>query len=68
MQDFDGHVASLGSVHPEYVMRLSTRDLARLGLLMARRGRWRDRQLIPEEWVRYSTSLITPFDRVTRPA
>jgi CubicO group peptidase (beta-lactamase class C family) len=68
MQDFrassQGKVPSPGSVHPEYVMRLSTRDLARLGLLMARNGRWRDRQLIPPEWVRYSTSLITPFDRV----
>jgi CubicO group peptidase (beta-lactamase class C family) len=68
MQDYrassQGKVPSSRSVHQEYVMRLSTRDLARLGLLMARHGRWRDRQLIPVEWVRYSTSLITPFDRV----
>jgi CubicO group peptidase (beta-lactamase class C family) len=68
MQDYDpakqGKVPSPGSVHPEYVMRLSTRDLARVGLLMARDGKWGDRQIVPIEWVRYSTSLITPFARV----
>ena len=68
MQDFDatkqGKVPSPGSVHPEYVMRLSTRDLARLGLLMLRHGRWRDTQVLPAEWVRASTSLVTPFTRV----
>jgi CubicO group peptidase (beta-lactamase class C family) len=26
--------------HPAYVIRLSARDLARVGLLMARNGRW----------------------------
>jgi CubicO group peptidase (beta-lactamase class C family) len=68
MQDFDpkkqGKVPSPGSVHPEYVMRLSTRDLARLGLLMLRHGRWQGTQVLPAEWVRASTSLITPFARV----
>jgi CubicO group peptidase (beta-lactamase class C family) len=68
MQDFDpgkqGKVPSPGSVHPEYVMRLSTRDLARLGMLMLRRGRWQSQQVLPEQWVRASTTLITPFARV----
>jgi CubicO group peptidase (beta-lactamase class C family) len=68
MQDFDpkkqGKVPSPGSVHPEYVMRLSTRDLARLGLLMLRLGRWRDAQVLPADWVRMSTRLVTPFARV----
>jgi len=68
MQDFDpkkqGKVPSPGSVHPEYVMRLSTRDLARLGMLMLRQGRWREAQVLPAEWVRMSTKLVTPFARV----
>lgn len=34
--------------------RLSARDLARFGLLYLRRGRWKQRQLIPEKWVRMS--------------
>lgn len=46
---------------PEYVMRLSTRDLARLGLLMLDKGKWNGQQIIPAEWVQYSTTLVTPF-------
>lgn len=30
---------------------ISSRDHARVGLLMARRGRWNDRQLLPESWI-----------------
>ncbi|KIF57977.1 beta-lactamase [Pseudomonas fluorescens] len=33
---------------------LSARDLARVGLLMARGGRWNDRQLLPEDWVAFN--------------
>jgi CubicO group peptidase (beta-lactamase class C family) len=43
------------SRYPAYVMKLSARDLARVGLLMARDGRWRDRQIVPASWVAEST-------------
>jgi CubicO group peptidase (beta-lactamase class C family) len=43
------------SMHPAYVIRLSARDMARVGLLMARNGRWKDRQIVPEKWVEEST-------------
>ena len=33
---------------------LSARDLARIGLLMARDGRWGDRQLLPRDWVAFN--------------
>ena len=33
---------------------LTARDLARVGLLMARGGRWNDRQLLPEDWVAFN--------------
>lgn len=33
---------------------LTARDLARIGLLMARDGRWHDRQLLPRDWVAFS--------------
>ena len=72
MQDFNRarqqKVPSPGSVHPEYVMNLSTRDLARIGLLMLRGGRWGDRQVVPAAWCRYITTLVTPFDRVNPPS
>lgn len=37
---------------------LSARDLARIGLLMQRDGRWQDRQLLPKPWVAFNR---TPF-------
>ncbi|MEZ1318634.1 serine hydrolase [Pseudomonas fluorescens] len=39
---------------------LTARDLARIGLLMARAGRWRDRQLLPREWIAFNRQ---PFER-----
>ncbi len=62
MQDFrygsdasDGEYAGFEeSIHRAYPFRLSTRDLARFGLLFLRGGRWRDAQVIPEKWVRMS--------------
>ncbi|ROZ62389.1 serine hydrolase [Ramlibacter sp. WS9] len=45
------------SVHPAYVMRLSVRDMARVGLLMSRGGRWNDRQIVSRAWVDESTQL-----------
>ncbi len=32
---------------------MTARDLARIGLLMQRGGRWQDRQLLPAEWLRF---------------
>jgi CubicO group peptidase (beta-lactamase class C family) len=64
MQDFNRKlqykVEEARSQYPAYHMVLSTRDMARLGLLMLRQGQWRDRQIIPAEWVRRSTSVRTP--------
>ncbi len=37
-------------------MNLSTRDMARLGLLMLDKGTWNGKQIIPADWVRYMTS------------
>ncbi|MDH4609544.1 serine hydrolase [Pseudomonas sp. BN102] len=37
---------------------LTARDLARVGLLMQRGGRWGDRQLLPTDWVAFNR---TPF-------
>lgn len=37
---------------------LTARDLARVGLLMARDGRWHDQQLLPPAWIAFNR---TPF-------
>jgi CubicO group peptidase (beta-lactamase class C family) len=68
MQDFrydgerrDGEYVEFDtSVHRAYPFRLSTRDLARFGLLFLRGGRWRDAQVIPEKWVRMSVRPYSP--------
>jgi CubicO group peptidase (beta-lactamase class C family) len=39
------------SVFPAYHMWFSTRDMARIGLLMLNRGKWNKKQVISEEWV-----------------
>lgn len=44
------------SQHDYYNFRMSTRDLARFGLLFLREGRWQERQIISEDWVRESTA------------
>jgi CubicO group peptidase (beta-lactamase class C family) len=51
---------------PAHHLVLSTRDMARLGYLMLRRGRWEDRQVVPEEWVRRITATRTSAAEVMR--
>jgi CubicO group peptidase (beta-lactamase class C family) len=54
------------SDHRAYVFDISTRDLARYGLLYLNCGRWRGRQIVSRDWVRQS---ITGRDtREGRPA
>ena len=40
-----------------YHMWFSTRDMARLGYLMLRRGKWKDKQVLPANWV---STIILP--------
>jgi len=52
MQDYDKKRQKKNSrlpytVHPEYAMYLSTRDMARIGLLMLRGGEWNDKRRCP---------------------
>jgi CubicO group peptidase (beta-lactamase class C family) len=72
MQDFDRTKQKkiqtipdkLLSKHPEYAMYLSTRDMARLGLLMLRQGKWKDAELMPKGWTQFLTTLRTPANEV----
>ena len=44
-------------------LRLRTEDIAKFGLLYLQKGRWNDRQLIPEPWVEQATSRQVPNDQ-----
>jgi CubicO group peptidase (beta-lactamase class C family) len=48
-------VTESSSDHAAYVMRISARDLGRLGVLMARGGRWDGRQIVSAAWIQEST-------------
>jgi CubicO group peptidase (beta-lactamase class C family) len=45
--------------HPAYLMHLSARDWARLGLLMARNGQWGTQTLLPAHWVQASSTAVS---------
>jgi CubicO group peptidase (beta-lactamase class C family) len=68
MQDFDRSrqkkVTTPTSIHPEYAMYLSPRDLARVGEMMLHAGSWDGKQVEPREWIRYVTSVVTPWDEM----
>jgi CubicO group peptidase (beta-lactamase class C family) len=54
------------SSHPAHHFVLSTRDMARIGHLMLRHGRWGSRQVVPESWVARSTATVTRAEEVAR--
>jgi CubicO group peptidase (beta-lactamase class C family) len=45
------------SEHPAYFFRMSSRDLARFGLLYQNYGRWESEQIVPQQWIRESTTV-----------
>ncbi|MFJ4155878.1 serine hydrolase domain-containing protein [Pseudomonas sp. NPDC089752] len=51
----DGSGTFVGSSY----LYLTARDLARIGLLMQREGRWADRQLLPASWVTFNRTLFS---------
>jgi CubicO group peptidase (beta-lactamase class C family) len=71
MQDFDRSkqkkITHQGQVHPEYAMYLSTRDMARIGLLMLRNGNWAGKQVVPVSWVANSANAVTSFEEMNPP-
>jgi CubicO group peptidase (beta-lactamase class C family) len=67
MQDYEptdgSYVTGAASVYPAYPFEMSARDLARFALLYLHKGAWRDRQVVPADWVEESTKAYTqsPF-------
>jgi CubicO group peptidase (beta-lactamase class C family) len=60
MEDYrveDGfYVTGKKSIHSAYHFRVTSRDMARFGLLYLRQGVWNGRQVIPREWIAESTT------------
>lgn len=45
-----------GLINGASQLSLAARDLARVGLLCLRNGRWQDRQIVPAHWIKLSTA------------
>jgi CubicO group peptidase (beta-lactamase class C family) len=54
------------SRHPAHHFVLSTRDMARLGLLMLAGGEWGSARVIDAAWVRQTTRIVTSAAEVAR--
>ena len=50
------------SRYSAYHMYLSTRDMAKIGQLMFNKGKWNGKQIIPKDWIRKTTSTVTPVE------
>jgi CubicO group peptidase (beta-lactamase class C family) len=67
MEDFDAahdtrYFRDPSSLHPADMFRMSSRDLARFGLLYLRHGSWAgNKQIVPAEWIDQS---IHPYSQV----
>ncbi len=59
MQDFrssDGiYYYEPESMHPAYLFKMSSRDLARFGLLYLNKGDWGGHEILPASWIELST-------------
>lgn len=68
MQDFSENNIILGdpwfwpkkkSMHKQYYIFMSTRDLARIGSMVGNKGRWNNKQIISKNWIKESTTLYS---------
>jgi len=65
MQDFTKEDVILGdpwffpkkkSFHKQYYIFMSTRDLARVGAMVANKGQWNNKRVLPKSWIEESTT------------
>lgn len=61
LQGGSGHIGPHTNAHSG--LHLSARDFARLGYLMAHRGRWEGKQLVPEWWIDLATRSSQELNR-----
>ena len=74
MQDFDRSLQKKEaddpklSKYPAYRFSLTTRDMARIGQLMLQNGKWNGKQVVPADWIRTITSIVTPMEQINPPS
>ena len=60
IDEFYWKVTPDGEIDTEGGLYLSTHDLARIGYLFLREGRWEGQQIVSADWVRRSVSPVVP--------
>ncbi len=45
--------------HPGYPLVMSANDMARFGLLYLNNGKWKDKQIIPQDWIKKATTIYS---------
>jgi CubicO group peptidase (beta-lactamase class C family) len=64
MEDFVPHDAWYNyekfSLHPVYHINMSSRDMARFGMLYMNEGKWGNEQIIQAQWVKETLTAYTP--------
>ncbi len=74
MQDFDRTLQKKINYTPELSKFpalptwLTTRDMARIGQLMLQHGQWNSKQVVPADWIKTITSLVTPIMEINPPS
>ena len=58
----DWHADKAGELIAASGIRMTPRDLAKIGELMLRGGVWEGRSVVPGEWIARCTSLVAPID------
>jgi CubicO group peptidase (beta-lactamase class C family) len=58
----DWHADKAGELIAASGLRMTPRDLARIGELMLRGGVWDDRAVVPAEWIERCTTPVVPID------
>ena len=56
------------SQHLAYHMNFSTRDMARIGYVMLRDGKWNGQQVVPRDWAKRISTTVTPVTEMNPPA
>ena len=68
LEDYDPTIHKLTgnaslSNHLGYHFYLSARDMARIGEVMRCNGVWHGREIVPQDWIRRCTTLVSPFEK-----
>jgi CubicO group peptidase (beta-lactamase class C family) len=66
--DEDWEISPQGANTGGWGLRLKTEDMAKFGQLYLQRGKWKDKQILPEAWVKEATTMKIMQDPDAPPA